>query len=47
MIRLGAEQNDLTAAIKAIWTNRNDRYSEQRSEHDLPVSKIEMSFIGG
>jgi cyclic pyranopterin phosphate synthase len=47
MIRLGAEQNDLTEAIKAIWTKRNDRYSEQRNEHDQPVSKIEMSFIGG
>lgn len=47
MIRLGAEKVDLTSAIKAIWTKRKDRYSEQRNEHDQPVSKIEMSFIGG
>lgn len=47
LIRLGAGKNDLTEAIKAIWTQRNDRYSEQRGEHDQPVSKIEMSFIGG
>jgi cyclic pyranopterin phosphate synthase len=34
-------------AIAAIWTSRDDRYSELRSEETVGLKKIEMSFIGG
>jgi len=34
-------------AIAAIWTSRDDRYSELRSEQTVGLKKIEMSFIGG
>jgi cyclic pyranopterin phosphate synthase len=33
--------------IAAIWTSRDDRYSELRSEETAGLKKIEMSFIGG
>jgi len=33
--------------IAAIWTSRDDRYSELRSEETVGLKKIEMSFIGG
>jgi cyclic pyranopterin phosphate synthase len=45
--------NDLAIAsvIAAIWQNRNDRYSELRSQNTFPDhsthKKIEMSYIGG
>ena len=43
------EMNDaqITDAIAAIWTSRDDRYSELRSEETVGLKKIEMSFIGG
>jgi len=47
MLRLGANASDIEAAIRTIWTAREDRYSEGRTEHKEPKSKIEMSFIGG
>jgi len=43
------EMNDaeIADAIAAIWTSRDDRYSELRSEETVGLKKIEMSFIGG
>ncbi len=43
------EMNDaqIADAIAAIWTSRDDRYSELRSEDTVGLKKIEMSFIGG
>lgn len=37
----------LTDAIKAIWTIRDDRYSELRSSGNSALPRIEMSYIGG
>ena len=43
------EMNDaqIAEAIAAIWTSRDDRYSELRSAETVGLKKIEMSFIGG
>jgi cyclic pyranopterin phosphate synthase len=46
VLRSGASDADLADALRAIWTRRDDRYSELRTlETVLP--KVEMSFIGG
>ena len=51
LVRGGATDSELTAAIAHIWSGRSDRYSELRSE--LPVDagssarRVEMSYIGG
>tara|TARA_B100001113_G_scaffold144989_1_gene118732 strand:+ start:14619 stop:15533 length:915 start_codon:yes stop_codon:yes gene_type:complete len=37
----------LTEAIRAIWTRRDDRYSELRSSDNSALPRIEMSYIGG
>ncbi len=37
----------LTKAIEAIWSRRDDRYSEQRSSGNSALPRIEMSYIGG
>lgn len=39
----------IAEAIAAIWQQRNDRYSEQRSENSTKDrrGRLEMSFIGG
>ena len=35
------------AAVRDIWGNRTDRYSEIRSEDTISLHKVEMSKIGG
>ena len=49
-IRAGATDDDLRSLISKIWTQRTDRYSEERtelaSEQNTP-SKVEMYQIGG
>ncbi len=48
LLREGCDDAEISAALGAIWQARGDRYSEQRSEKaDLPLRKIEMSYIGG
>ena len=47
MIRMGAENSDISQAIQKIWNNRNDKYSEQRKENTEPRIPVEMSYIGG
>jgi cyclic pyranopterin phosphate synthase len=56
LVRGELDQSALTQAIAAIWTNRDDRYSELRvSETALENGstpsgtkrKVEMSYIGG
>ncbi len=47
-LRAGATDEEMRERIRAVWTGRTDRYSEQRSEQtDLRPSKIEMYQIGG
>jgi cyclic pyranopterin phosphate synthase len=47
LVRSDATDTQIADAIAAIWTSRDDRYSEQRSEETAGLKKIEMSFIGG
>jgi cyclic pyranopterin phosphate synthase len=47
MLRSGADDTQVSAAIGRIWRSRADRYSELRSEATAGLRKIEMSYIGG
>jgi cyclic pyranopterin phosphate synthase len=47
LVRGGASDDDLVAKIAALWTRRNDRYSELRTARTADLPKIEMSYIGG
>jgi cyclic pyranopterin phosphate synthase len=47
LVRNGAGDEELEAAIAAIWSRRTDRYSELRSANTADLPKIEMSYIGG
>lgn len=47
LLRGGASDDELSAAIGKVWTARADRYSEIRGEQTIPLKKIEMSYIGG
>ncbi|MDO8580072.1 MAG: GTP 3',8-cyclase MoaA [Candidatus Omnitrophota bacterium] len=54
LVRQGANDQDLSSALKAVWAKRQDRYSQERSEihSNLPKQKvsnpkIEMFQIGG
>ena len=49
LLRAGADDAELQAAVQAIWTGRGDRYSELRSQlHGTPAGpRVEMSYIGG
>jgi cyclic pyranopterin phosphate synthase len=46
-VRSGASDDELAAAIGAVWAKRGDRYSELRSEATAGLPKVEMSYIGG
>jgi cyclic pyranopterin phosphate synthase len=47
LLRGGATDQELTAALAAIWRGRSDRYSELRATRPGPAERIEMSYIGG
>jgi len=47
LIRMGANTFDLQEAVSTIWSKRNDRYSEGRTQITQSSRKVEMSFIGG
>jgi cyclic pyranopterin phosphate synthase len=47
VIRKGASDEELTAAIADQWHVRKDRYSELRSQETTDLERIEMSYIGG
>lgn len=47
LIREDASDEYIKEVIANLWKNRDDRYSQLRSEHSVPVSKVEMSYIGG
>jgi cyclic pyranopterin phosphate synthase len=50
LLRAGADDNQLAAAIAGVWRQREDRYSEIRTAAtagNTPARKIEMSYIGG
>ncbi|ETT55619.1 MULTISPECIES: GTP 3',8-cyclase MoaA [unclassified Paenibacillus] len=48
MLRGGAGDEELLAAIKQVWEQRSDRYSDERTEETRrSKAKIGMSYIGG
>ncbi|HXG76285.1 MAG TPA: GTP 3',8-cyclase MoaA [Gaiellaceae bacterium] len=47
VLRGGARDAELEAAVRAIWERRSDRYSELRTEETSRLRKVEMSYIGG
>ncbi len=47
ILRSGASDEELDAAIRAVWERRTDRYSELRTEETSSLRKVEMSYIGG
>jgi len=47
MMRDGLTDKELAETIETIWRNREDRYSEIRSEQTTASDRIEMSYIGG
>ena len=47
LLRGGATDEEITAALTAIWQARTDRYSEIRSADTVGLPKVEMSYIGG
>jgi cyclic pyranopterin phosphate synthase len=47
LVRSSASDHDLAAALEAIWTRRDDRYSELRAAGAPGLPRVEMSYIGG
>ena len=47
LIRNGATDAELSAALESRWGRRDDRYSELRSGNTPAPPRIEMSYIGG
>jgi cyclic pyranopterin phosphate synthase len=47
LIRSGATDDELEAAIRGVWGGRADRYSDLRSAATDGLEKVEMSYIGG
>lgn len=47
LLRGGKSDEDIHAAIAAVWQRRGDRYSEIRTSETAKGPKVEMSFIGG
>ena len=47
LLRNGGSDDDLAAVIANVWSGRDDRYSEIRSEATVALPKVEMSKIGG
>ena len=39
--------DEITDAIVAVWSRRDDKYSEIRSSKTKSLPRIEMSYIGG
>ena len=46
-MRDGATDAEIEALLTAVWSDRTDRYSEERSGIPLDLPKVEMSYIGG
>jgi cyclic pyranopterin phosphate synthase len=51
LLRGGASDREIAAAIGLVWSERDDRYSELRSAGQAPAAggerKVEMHYIGG
>ncbi len=47
LMRSGKNDKQIAGAIGLIWNQREDRYSEIRTEETARRKKVEMSYIGG
>ncbi|HLG71927.1 MAG TPA: GTP 3',8-cyclase MoaA [Chloroflexota bacterium] len=47
LLRGGASDEEITEAVRSVWTRRTDRYSELRTAETATLPKVEMSHIGG
>ncbi len=47
LLRQQRPEEEIDAALAAIWRSRDDRYSELRCAATTHAKKIEMSYIGG
>jgi len=47
VLRRGAADEELRAALLGLWRPRADRYSELRTRETAAEPKVEMSYIGG
>jgi len=47
LLRGGAGDDEISTVIATLWRNRDDRYSELRSQETADTHKVEMSHIGG
>jgi GTP 3',8-cyclase len=48
LLRSGVNDEDVKQQIMALWNNRTDRYSDERTEESAKnKDRIEMSYIGG
>jgi cyclic pyranopterin phosphate synthase len=47
LLRGGATDEELVAAVSGVWRRRTDRYSEIRTAGTSRSQKVEMSYIGG
>jgi GTP 3',8-cyclase len=46
-LRDGSTDAELEAVIRGVWSQRDDRYSELRSEETQGLPRLEMSRLGG
>ncbi len=46
-LRDGIDDTALHERLAAVWSGRDDRYSELRTEETARAAKVEMSYIGG
>ena len=46
-LREGCSDAELLERVRALWSVREDRYSETRTQVSILRPKVEMSFIGG
>src|SRR5689334_7251206 len=47
LVRSGASDDELAAAVRGVWNGRSDRYSDLRSAATADLERVEMSYIGG
>ena len=47
LLRSGVGDRDIAGAISRVWTARQDRYSEIRSQATADLARVDMSYIGG
>ena len=47
LLRENASDEYINEVISELWKKRDDRYSELRGMTEMPLNKVEMSYIGG